>query len=820
MTSTRLPFCLTLALLISSWPMAMPGGSQIVPDATVNSLVTPQGNTLQIDGGTTAGTNLFHSFENFSVPTGITAFFNNALRIENIITRITGGKVSTINGLIRANGGANLFLLNPSGILFGPNASLNIGGSFLATTANSIQFADGVDFSAINVAATPLLTVSVPIGLQMGNNPGEIRVQGTGHRLTLPNTFAPLIGAGASSTGLQVLPDKTLALVGGNVSLEGGILSARQGHIELGSAKDGVVNLKPIAQGWRLYYSNLQRFGTLRLSQQALVDASGLGGGEIQLQAAQVSLTEGSLLLMQNQGFQSTGQIAVNATESVQVLGTTPQGTFGSSIHSETLGIGKSADIAITTQRLTAQNGGKISTRTFTPGASGNVSINVAQAVTVAGFSPIVSLTQSTIETNTLGPGQGGALSVSTDQLTLLDGGAVSTFSAGSGSGGEVSINVSGLIDVAGVSPNSRPSSLGSSALRFGNAGNATINTRRLVVREGGVVSSSTLAAGEAGNIVVNASESVEISGIDPIFRNIPSSINSSGLPANPVVQQVLNLPPLTGNSGNAIINTPQLTVTNGGLVTVRNSGTGDAGNLQLNAGNILLDTQGAIAATTASGEGGNIIVQADTLLLRRNSALTTTADGTGNGGNITLDVPIIVGLENSDIAANALQGAGGNIQISTQGIFGPEFRTESTPESDITASSRFGVSGNVSISTPDIQPDATLVELPANLIDPQTQVTSGCDIAANNRFVATGRGGLPSNPTQRLDAEEHPWNDVRDLSVFRRQLNRPVSFLRPRLIEANAWQLNQQGQVEIYVKAPETPDFFEPTCAISQLSD
>lgn len=102
---------------------------------------------------------------------------------------------------------------------------------------------------------------------------------------------------------------------------------------------------------------------------------------------------------------------------------------------------------------------------------------------------------------------------------------------------------------------------------------------------------------------------------------------------------------------------------------------------------------------------------------MRRDSQISAESGGKGNGGNITINAPFIIGLENSDIIANAVQGNGGNINITTEGIFGLEFRDRLTPENDITASSKFGVNGMVQINNIGIDPSSGLVELPVNLV-------------------------------------------------------------------------------------------------------
>lgn len=309
-------FTLFYVLLASSTTNA-----QIVPDTTlpVNSTVgNDVGNTTIINGGTTKGGNLFHSFEQFNVSTGTTAYFNNATNIQNIFSRVTGDSVSRIDGIVRANGIANLFLLNSNGVIFGPNASLDIGGSFLTTTASQINFTDGTTFPTKPSQSPPLLTVSVPIGLNLDSSSGEIYVQGSGHNLIGQN-FRPVVGTNQLS-GLRVQPGKNLLLVGGKVVLEGGVLTAPGGRIEVGSIGKGTVGLNLSNTKWTVTYPQVSSLKDIELFSRSLIDASGFGSSSIQLQANNIRLADGSVIIVQNLGLLPSGQITLNALDSIEPI--------------------------------------------------------------------------------------------------------------------------------------------------------------------------------------------------------------------------------------------------------------------------------------------------------------------------------------------------------------------------------------------------------------------------------------------------------------------------------------------------------------------
>ena len=230
LSASFLSFCLG-TIVIS------PAKAQITPDGTTNTLISPTDKVIQIDNGDQAGGNLFHSFREFSVPKGSEAFFNNADNVINIFSRVTGGNISNIDGSIRANGQANLFIINPAGIVFGENASLDIGGSFYSSTADSIVFPDNIEFAASN-PVKPLLTIKAPIGLKFPANPGNI--VSSDNILQLSNK------------------DKTLALLGGEVILKNTEIKSISGRIEIAAVgKEETIELQHNNGSWEFDYSNI-----------------------------------------------------------------------------------------------------------------------------------------------------------------------------------------------------------------------------------------------------------------------------------------------------------------------------------------------------------------------------------------------------------------------------------------------------------------------------------------------------------------------------------------------------------------------------------
>jgi filamentous hemagglutinin family protein len=684
--------------------------AQIVPDRTLllNSTVTPDGNTLKIQGGTAAGPNLFHSFREFSVPTGGTAFFNNANTIQNIFTRVTGGSISNIDGILKANGSANLFLLNPNGIIFGPNASLNIGGSFLGTTANSINFADGTSFSATHPQANPLLTISIPTSLQFGSNPGQIVNQSVA-----VSAFEDSGQGNEEPIGLKVSPGQTLGLVGGDVVLPGGFLTAPGGRIELGSVgANSLVSLTFNDSGFALGYAGVQNFQDIQLSQGAAVnasddkDASGEGGGTIQVQGRRVVLTEKSGIISQTFGSQDGGTVSiqaaqfiaegggkvdtttygsgrggnlsVTATDSIELSGTNSDGTVPSGFFAQvdvkegqTLpATGNAGDLTIATGRLILREGAQVGSNTFSEGSGGRLTVTASQSVEVIGRS-VNSQAPSALVTQAEDGSSGNSqdLTISTRELILRDGGEISSSTIGAGNAGNILIQASKQLIIQDRS--------GVSALTAGNGrgGNISIETERLIAQNGGQVSATTQGSGQAGTLTVNARESVELTGTG--IDGFPSGLStqSTGLATGSKA----------GNADNLTVTTRQLMVRDGAAISADTFADGKGGSLTVNASESIevTGTSGIVPAEVSP------FVRADGRLPSRLTAATT---GSGEAGSVTINTGLLRVRDGASVAVDGSRGTGsaGNLEVTASDI--------RLDRGTITAETRSGDFGNVNL--------------------------------------------------------------------------------------------------------------------------
>lgn len=814
MGSTTGGFGLIFSLVFGVLPvlladLAQPAIAQtITEDSSLSTRVTANGPVFTIHDGTRSGPNLFHSFDEFSIPLNGSAAFNNANDVVNIIGRVTGSSASSINGTITANGLANLFLLNTNGIVIGPGAQLEIGGSFVASTAESLSFSDGTVFSTAPTPQPSQLTISTPTGLQLGTSSGAIGMMGGPHnRVRLDN--AALVVQSASN--LSVEPGRTLALIGNEVSLDGGRLSTTGGRIELGGIASGEVAFSQMGAGYDFDYSEVNEFADIEIS-QSLIDGISQGGGMVQLQGQNVSLLNGAEVYIQNQApVNTSGGISINAAQQLTVAGQSPITGAGSNISAESLG-GPSGDINVAAQSIEFLGSVGIETIAgLAPG--GNVTVNATDSILLA---PEVTARHTTgIDTLSFGPVYApvpaGEIKVTTNQLTILNGATIASLAYEAGNSGNVTVTAQS-IQLDGITPvRLQPSIITSGTFNNGNAGNVLVNTERLDISAGGRIDSSTAAAGNAGSVTVNATESVTVSGRVANSIN-PSLIISSANLLDEALKNEFDLPDFpTGDSGDLTINTPVLSVTDGAQVTVRNDGTGQGGTLRVNADAIQLQDAG-ITASTRSGGGGNInLTSTGPLLLRDGSILSAEAGGTGDGGNITLGTPFLIALENSDIVANAFEGNGGEIQISAQSLLGTTFREQLTAESDITASSEFGVSGVVTISNLEVDPSSGVVALPENVADYSNQISAGCSNAQQSRFVASGRGGLSPDPTRQIMAQR-TWRDLREVPatnsgssvVTNVEARRQTEPAQLPLVEASGWRVDSAGETTLYAATDE----------------
>ena len=533
--------------------------------------------------------------------------------------------------------------------------------------------------------------------------------------------------------------------------------------------------------------------------------------GGIEITTTNLSLSQGGQVGASTAGQGNAGKIIIRASGNIFAVGEDQAG-FPSGIGSQVLdpAKGSSEGINITTNNLFLTQGGAVSANTFGQGNAGNITINASGTISAdgenqAGFnSGIFSNVEST------GVGNAGGINITTANLYLTQGGVLSAGTLGLGNAGAITVNALDTISADGQDLNGLSNGFSSGIYSLveesgvGNAGEINITTNNLSLTQGGVVSASTLGEGNTGAITINALGTISADGEGTILANLENQ-PSSGIFSTAGVSG-------KGNATGIKINTSNLSLTNNAQISVESLGQGNAGNLNLQANSLYLENGASLSASTPVGKGGNITLHiADNLTLQGNSTISAQALEDADGGNINIDAGFVITLpnQNNDIIARAAKGTGGNIEITTQGIFGIKEQSSTPPNNtnDLDASSEFGLDGTIAINQLDVNPAEGLEELPIEVIDVAGLVAQNlCQQLKGSEFIVTGKGGIAPNPSQ-----------VRDGEVIEVDLVEPAPFVedggdregrgeglfvleevKEEIVEAQGWMINDRCILEL----------------------
>jgi filamentous hemagglutinin family protein len=808
---------IVFATLFSEVNPVLSQASNIVPDNTLGSessqvIENVNGQTIEvITGGAVREKNLFHSFQEFNVSEGREAYFNSPnADIQNIFSRVTGNNPSEIMGVLGTFGASNpsLYLINPNGIIFGANSSLVVGGSFTATTADGIRFGQQGEFSTINPQAPQLLTI----------NPSAYLFNQIGDQIN-----------GIQSQGMLLAPQtKNLILLGGDIELVNSTLFSLGSTIELGSVR-GIGEIG-IAEDLTLNFPSTIILGNIFLSASSIVNSEDKitgNSGDILITAKTLEVRDNSFLSTGIFINGNGGDIRINASDSVFFDN---QSNAFSSVDS--LAQGNAGNIIINTKNLQLSNDAKLIVNNFGIGEVGEIIVNAANSILFNNQSGITTgLGKNAV-------GKGGGISITTNNLELSNRAFIAGNTSGIGNGGRINLNASKIAL-------NNQSNIGSAVLGtgIGNGGLISLNTEILELGENSFISADTFGMGNAGNITINALDSISINDQSILGTAVGENItgkggeifidtdklnlsNNSFISAdtfgtgnagniNLTTSESINVDTQstiatsvgetgTGKGGEIFLTTNMLNITNNSIIGAETFGLGEAGSIEINTNNILLENSqiattsitekpagtiiinsiydfkinnGFIISNSAQSTGGIINVTAQNISLRENSNIRTNVNrGISNGGNITLTANSIIAFDDSDIFAFAADGQGGNITLDTSAFFGENFTLNSLIEienrdllegnSRVDLNATGAVSGTVSI--PDVSfIQNSFTELPNNSIDTDELVANSCVVPAGNRergtFIITGSESLPVRPGDNLPSQ-YPTGEVRNL--------------------------------------------------------
>jgi filamentous hemagglutinin family protein len=640
-------------------PFAMTTHAAITLDGSMGpkKVLTGPNYTIGENLGTLKGDNLFESFGKFDLLAGESATFTGKAGIENIIGRVTGGSLSSIDGLIRCTiDGADLFLLNPYGVMFGPNASLDVKGSFHVSTADYLKFSDGGRFYA-DLAKSSVLSVASPEAFGfLSSNPAGISIKGS---------------------TLQVGSGYTLSVVGGNIDISGGNLYAPGGRINLVSvASPGEVVFNAPDMGVGSFGS----LGNITMSNGAAVSTGGTAGGTVFIRGGQLkitstadSLSEIDSTTLGNSNGSAVG-IDINLRDKLIL--------YGGQIFALTYGAGRTGDIKISAGSVQVGGDPINSTNTgignfsVASGRCGNVEITAGSLLVNDG---------AYVENYVTGAGAGGNIGLNVGNLQLQNGSVIFAGSGGQGKGGNLKVSANDVL----LSGNS---SVGALTSATNDGGHLGVATKTLEILDGAYLFSITSGTGNGGNVDVKA-DSIFIQGSSTpnIFTGIIASSTNSGKGGNINVVssgdlQMTNYADLqastfgTGDCGSITVRTGSLEVMDASRIisnAIYGPGIGKAGNIYVTSKNILMsglqhstDPFGAdatgIFGENQDGPGGLVSITSNSLVITNRAGISTSSYGKGLGGNVNINASDLQLLNGSQIIAGAFgSGNGGEVNIT-----------------------------------------------------------------------------------------------------------------------------------------------------------
>ncbi|MEM9216554.1 MAG: filamentous hemagglutinin N-terminal domain-containing protein [Cyanobacteria bacterium P01_F01_bin.150] len=736
----RIAFTLPLSALAQVTPDGTlgPEASVVVPDTEVRGVLADR-----IDGGAMRGANLFHSFSEFNIDEGQRVYFGNPIAVEHIFSRVTGANASNLFGTLGVDGPADLFFINPNGIVFGENANLDIEGAFVGTTAGSFQFADGSEFGAVLAAGGDLLTVSVPLGLQYGPTPtgnvindGDLSV-GPGQELTLFGDTVVHRGSLSTAGGTVNVLGNQVALLGtATVDVSG---ATGGGNVFIGGDLQGQ-GPRPTAQ-----ITYVEPEVTLNAS---AIDSG--NGGQIIVWAEDATYFAGAIAARGGNGWGDGGFVEVSGRQFLDYRGQTdtqaPNGAIGTLLLDPTniavvADPGETLDLGQVNEFGIPDIGGDGVTEL------GVGAINAAESnVVLQALQDIAFFVEVDIGAEGVGLTARAGNGIGVFAPLITNGGDIELIAGDATSGvasedaiilieAEVLSNGGDLLLQSSQDALVNGAIVATSAFNGQGVGNLLINVvENFTVINGGQINVSTVGEGDAGDLIIQANE-IDLIGVSPI----------DGSPSGLFADVLSNA---TGTGGDIdISNVSRLSILDGAELSASTFGEGDAGDLIIQANEIDLvgvnpingAPSGLFASveSTSTGAGGNIdISNVSRLSVSDGATISASTFGEGDAGDL-----IVQTNEIDLVGVNPING-------SPSGLFA---RVESTSTGaggniDINNVSRLSVSDGAEISATTFgEGDAGDLIIQANEIDlvggnPINGAPSGLFVTVQSN--ATGTGG------------------------------------------------------------------------------